>query len=103
MALEVLAAEAADGDVFTSNHRDPKPRNRMVMMAVDHRTRKRAEIGRRSAAMTFETFMNASPSWRRGRCRAGRSGGRDARGAQRHHDPQAQLPPHVELPARKGP
>jgi hypothetical protein len=61
MALAVLAIEL-DDDVFTSNQSDPKPTNRMAMTAVDHRTRKRVEIGRRRAARMLETFTNASPS-----------------------------------------
>jgi hypothetical protein len=61
MARLVLAADPADGDVLTSNHNDPSPRNRMVISAVDHRTRKRVEMGRRRAATTLETFMT-SPS-----------------------------------------
>jgi hypothetical protein len=50
------------GDVFTSSQSDPNPTKRMAITAVDQRTRKRAEIGCRRAAMTRETFMTAKSS-----------------------------------------
>jgi hypothetical protein len=61
-AFAVLEAEEDDAPVFTSNQSAPRPRNRMAMTAVDHRIRRRVDIGRLRAANTPVSFIAVSPS-----------------------------------------